>query len=118
MLRPEEARRWSFRRNVRFGTSASASLYSSSSETTGTGGSGSGANTPAASQLGLAPPTADQTVAATAPIGTINKLKIRLYLRESGGKWRHMGAARLSVMPAPIISNNIADGSATPTDNV
>ncbi|KAF7507013.1 hypothetical protein GJ744_011037 [Endocarpon pusillum] len=112
------------RKNRRFGTSASASLYSSSSGTTGTGGSGSGANSPAASQLGLVSPTADQTAAAApapapapAPIGTINNLKIRLYLRESGAKWRHMGAARLSVMPAPVINNSIADGSAAQTDN-
>ncbi len=105
------------RKDRRFGTSASASLYSSSSGTTGTGGSRSGTNTPAPSQMGLAPPTVDQTAAAAAPVGTVNKLKIRLYLREAGGKWRHLGAARLSVMPAPVITNNIADGSATPTDN-
>ncbi len=107
------------RKDGRLGTSGSASLYSSSSGTTRTGGSGSGATSPAPSQLGLVPPTADQVSASTAtgPGGTINNMKIRLYVRESAARWRDMGAARLSVMPAPVIFDGNADGSATPTDN-
>ena len=107
------------RKNSRFGTSGSTSLYSSSSGTTRTGGSGSGATSPAPSQLGFAPAAADQaaTSAATAPRGTINNMKIRLYVRESAARWREMGAARLSVLPAPITVNEMADETATPTDN-
>jgi hypothetical protein len=107
------------RKNGRFGTSGSSSLYSSSSGTTRTGGSGSGATSPAPSQLGLVPPAADRPAASatTAPSGTINNMKIRLYVRESAARWREMGAARLSVMPAPITVAENAAGSTTPTEN-
>lgn len=99
------------RKNGRFGMSGPGSLYSSSSGTTRTGGSGSGATSPAPSQLALGPVGVDQA-AATVPRGTVHELKVRLYVRE-GAEWRHMGAARLSVMPAPIITNENADGFAT-----
>jgi hypothetical protein len=108
------------RKNGRFGTSGSASLYSSSSGTTGTG---SGATSPAPSQLGVAPPMTEHTAAgaaaaaAPAPAGTINNMKIRLYVRESAARWRDMGAARLSVMPTPITVNVNGEESTTRTEN-
>lgn len=107
------------RRNGRFGTSGATSLYSSSTGTTRTGGSGSGANSPVPSQVALGPVGTDHPTppAAAIPKGTVNNMKIRLYVRESAAKWRDMGAGRLSVMPAPVILNGIVDGTTTPVDN-
>ena len=108
------------RKNGRFGTSGSASLYSSSSGATRTGGSASDTTSPVQSQLGIGPPMADQVTAsaARAPGGTINNMKIRLYVRESAARWRDMGAARLNIMPAPVaVVTATADGSAALTDN-
>jgi len=105
------------RKHGRFGTSGSTSLYSSSNGTTRTG---SGATSPVPSQLGLAAPTTDHNPASgpTAPGGTINNLKIRLYLREPTTKWGHLGAGRLMVMPAPILIHGNANGPATTTNNM
>lgn len=107
------------RKNGRFGTSGTASLYSSSSGTTRTGGSGSGATSPAPSQLGLTPLAGDRAAApgATAPGGAINNMKVRLYVRESAARWRDMGAARLSIMPASIRRTESADSPGAPADN-
>lgn len=87
------------RRNGGRGTGGS--LYSSSSGT----GTGSGSSTPVASQLGFIPgkdgPNVPSTSAAAANGGgMVNNMKIRLYLRK-GQQWENLGAARLSVLPAP-----------------
>jgi hypothetical protein len=100
------------------GVSGSASLYSSSSGTTGTG---SGSASPAPSQMGL------QTVkegiampdgtAGGGGAGVVNNMKIRVYSRESASRWRDLGAARLTVLPAPrpLIPNPpLDDGTSTP----
>ena len=98
------------------GASGSASLYSSSSGTTGTG---SGSASPAPSQMGL------QTVkegiampdgtAGGGGAGVVNNMKIRVYSRESVSRWRDLGAARLTVLPAPrpLISSPPDNGTST-----
>jgi hypothetical protein len=103
------------------GASGSASLYSSSSGTTGTG---SGSASPAPSQMGL------QTVkeGITMPDGTaggggagvVNNMKIRVYSRESASRWRDLGAARLTVLPAPrpLISNPPPDNGTSTSPKV
>lgn len=87
------------------------SLYSSS---TGTG-THSGSSTPVPSQLGLVPgkdgPNVPSTSAAAADGGgMINNMKIRLYVRK-GQHWENLGAARLSVLPAPVGADS---GKSTP----
>ncbi|KAK5208085.1 hypothetical protein LTR47_002141 [Exophiala xenobiotica] len=90
------------RRNGSSGTGQS--LYSSSS---GTGtGIGSGSSTPAPSQLGFIPGKDGPNVPATSADaagggGMVNNMKIRMYIRK-GQHWEHLGAARLSVLPAPV----------------
>jgi hypothetical protein len=42
----------------------------------------------------------------------LSNAKIRLYLRESASKWRDMGAARLTIMPAPPKSPASRPGTA------
>jgi hypothetical protein len=100
------------------GASGSASLYSSSSGTTGTG---SGSASPVPSQLGL--PTVKEGIAMPdgtvggGGAGVVNNMKIRVYRRESASRWRDLGAARLTVLPAPrpLISNPPPDnGTSTP----
>ncbi|KIW54896.1 hypothetical protein PV05_07222 [Exophiala xenobiotica] len=89
------------RRNGSIGTGPS--LYSSSS---GTGtGTGSGSSTPAPSQLGFIPGKDGPNVPATSADaanggGMVNNMKIRMYIRK-GQHWENLGAARLSVLPAP-----------------
>jgi len=96
--------------------SAAGSLYSSSSGTA----SGSGSSTPVPSQLGLIPgkdgPNVPSTSAAAAEGGgMINMMKIRLYVRK-GQHWENLGAARLSVLPAPqtTIHSRASSGTVTP----
>lgn len=77
------------------------SIYSSSSGTN----SGSGSSTPVPSQIGFVPgkdgPNVPSTSAAAANGGgMINMMKIRLYVRK-GQQWENLGAARLTVLPAP-----------------
>ncbi|KAI2791015.1 hypothetical protein POX_c03869 [Penicillium oxalicum] len=43
----------------------------------------------------------------------LSNAKIRLYLRESASKWRDMGAARLTIMPAPPKNSSSRPGTAT-----
>lgn len=80
------------------------SLYSSSS---GSGTrTGSGSSTPAPSQMGFVPgkdgPNVPSTSAAAAEGGgMVNNMKIRLYIRK-GQHWENLGAARLTVLPAPV----------------
>jgi hypothetical protein len=102
------------------GTGGSASLYSSSSGTTGTG---SGSASPAPSQMGLQT-VKEGTIADTsgAPVGggagVVNNMKIRLYSRESASRWRDLGAARLTVLPAPrpsLLNQQAGSGTSTPT---
>jgi hypothetical protein len=70
--------------------SRAASLYSSSS--------GSGSNsTPISNVEGV-----ETSKQAASGIGLTNA-KIRLYSRESASKWRDMGAARLTILPASSI---------------
>ena len=97
------------------GASGSASLYSTSSGTTGTG---SGSASPAPSQMGLQP-VKEVAVSDTggAP-GVVNNMKIRLYSRESASRWRDLGAARLTVLPAhrpPLLVQQGDSGNSTPT---
>lgn len=97
------------------GASGPASLYSSSSGTTGTG---SGSASPAPSQMGLQTVKEDTIMKTNGGAAVVNNMKIRLYVRESASKWRDLGAARLTVLPA---SNNQhtsfagGDGAFTPT---
>lgn len=93
------------------------SLYSSSSGTA----SGSGSSTPVPSQLGFVPgkdgPNVPSTSAAAAEGGgMINMMKIRLYVRK-GQHWENLGAARLSVLPAPQATaghSGASSGTVTP----
>ena len=100
------------------GASGSASLYSSSSGTTGTG---SGSASPAPSQMGLQTVTEGAAMvdsAAGGGAGVVNSMKIRLYSRESASRWRDLGAARLTVLPAPrppLLNQQADTGSSTPT---
>jgi hypothetical protein len=100
------------------GASGSASLYSSSSGTTGTG---SGSASPAPSQMGLQ--TVKEGIAMPdgtgdgGGAGVVNNMKIRVYSRESASRWRDLGAARLTVLPAPrpLIPNPPPEnGTSTP----
>jgi hypothetical protein len=97
----------------RSGGRTGGSLYSSS---TGTG-SGSGTSTPAPSQAGFIPgkdgPNVPSTSAAAAEGGgMVNNMKVRLYVRK-GQHWENLGAARLSVLPAPVV-NTDTSGTTTP----
>jgi hypothetical protein len=112
--------RSSVQKKYRGGVSGSASLYSSSSGTTGTG---SGSASPAPSQMGL-PTLKEGTVTdpGDAPVGggagVVNNMKIRVYCRESASKWRDLGAARLTVLPAPrppLLAQQADSGASTPT---
>lgn len=102
------------------GASGSASLYSSSSGTTGTG---SGSASPAPSQMGLQSVKEGgmgdaNGVSAGAGAGVVNNMKIRLYSRESASRWRDLGAARLTVLPAPrppLLNQQADSGTSTPT---
>ncbi|KIV97650.1 hypothetical protein PV10_01369 [Exophiala mesophila] len=83
------------------GSAGPRSIYSSSSGTN----SGSGSSTPVPSQIGFVPgkdgPNVPSTSAAAANGGgMINMMKIRLYVRK-GQQWENLGAARLTVLPAP-----------------
>jgi hypothetical protein len=106
------------RKHGRFGTSGSASLYSSSNGTTRTR---SGATSPEPSQSGLAALFRDHSPASgptCSPGGTINNLKVRLYLRGESAvnaKWGNMGPGRMAVMPAPILIHGNANGPGTTT---
>ncbi|KAF7712198.1 Uncharacterized protein PECH_003964 [Penicillium ucsense] len=42
----------------------------------------------------------------------LSNAKIRLYLRETASKWRDMGAARLTIMPAPLKNSPSRPGTA------
>ncbi|KAI1620505.1 hypothetical protein EDD37DRAFT_640291 [Exophiala viscosa] len=96
------------------GGGTGASLYSSSS-----GGTGprSGSSTPVPSQLGFVPGKDGPNVPSTSADaanggGMINNMKIRLYQRK-GQHWEDMGAARMSVLPAPVAATE--DGTTPPT---
>ncbi|KIV81443.1 hypothetical protein PV11_03632 [Exophiala sideris] len=96
------------------GGGTGASLYSSSS-----GGTGprSGSSTPVPSQLGFIPGKDGPNVPSTSADaanggGMINNMKIRLYQRK-GQNWENMGAARMSVLPAP--TGAIENGTTPPT---
>ncbi|OQV00088.1 hypothetical protein CLAIMM_05632 [Cladophialophora immunda] len=100
------------RRNGGGGGGTGESLYSSSSGT----GTGSGSGTPPPSQLGFVPgkdgPNVPSTSAAAAEGGgMVNNMKIRLYVRK-GQHWENLGAARLTVLPAP--STAAESGKSTP----
>ncbi|KIW85044.1 hypothetical protein Z517_00432 [Fonsecaea pedrosoi CBS 271.37] len=93
------------------------SLYSSSSGT----GTNSGSGTPPPSQLGFIPgkdgPNVPLTSAAAAEGGgMVNNMKIRLYVRK-GQHWENLGAARLTVLPAPS-SAAAESGQSTPNRTV
>lgn len=92
------------RRHRQFGPSAAASRPSSSSGTARTGGSGSRATSPTPSLRRGGPPAEDQEAASaeTIPGGPVNELGIRLHIRDPAGRWRDLGAARLTVMAAPL----------------
>ena len=101
------------RKQNRFGSGASNSLYSSSSETTQTGDVVS----PQLSQVGLPQIGNDPgaTAASTMPPGTVNNVKVRLYVRESAARWRNLGPARLCIMSAaPAVSTGADDAIAQP----
>lgn len=98
------------RKNGNGGTAGS--LYSSSSGT----GTGSSSSTPAPSQLGFVPgkdgPNVPSTSAAAANGGgMVNNMKIRMYVRK-GQNWENLGAARLSVLPAPTTTTASAAAAA------
>ncbi|KAF3481234.1 uncharacterized protein GIQ15_03993 [Arthroderma uncinatum] len=76
----------------RNGSRDATSLYTTST------GSGSGQRFPSTN-----PETAN--IAAEGGIGLANA-KIRIYARESAAKWRDLGAARLTIMPADPASSN------------
>ena len=97
------------------GASGSASLYSSGSGTTGTG---SGSASPAPSQMGLQKVNEEGIMITGGAPGVLNNMKIRLYARESASKWRDLGAARLTVLPAPrppLFGLQTDSGTSTPT---
>lgn len=95
------------------GGGTGASLYSTSSGT----GTGSGSSTPVPSQLGFIPGKDGPNVPSTSADaanggGMINNMKIRLYQRK-GQHWEDMGAARMSVLPAPVAA--VEDGTTPPS---
>ncbi|KAF2843754.1 hypothetical protein M501DRAFT_924699 [Patellaria atrata CBS 101060] len=68
-------------------------------------GSASGTSTPRASTSANAPPPM--------PLGITNT-KIRLYVRESGNKWRDMGSARLSILMPSTSTPSRTAGAVVP----
>ncbi|KAJ9193722.1 hypothetical protein DTO021D3_8100 [Paecilomyces variotii] len=89
----------------RTGGSKGDSLYSSEA--------GSGAKSPGSGLAGLA-----GAIKGVDGIGLSNA-KIRLYLRESQSKWRDLGAARLTIMPAsPAPSRPQTSGGSPENGNI
>lgn len=85
--------------------SRGGSLYSSSA--------GSGSNS--------SPANGFENAAEKGAIGGLSSAKIRLYRRETASKWRDMGAARLTILPAspsPSPPGSASNNTTTPDSSV